>query len=265
MVGSEINLKIIQMTMVTDNKLEVRTYTTREEMGRAAAEKFAREAARLLRQREEINVVFAAAPSQNDFLAALYYEHLEWHRINAFHMDEYVGLDNKAPQAFGNFLRMHLFDKFNFLSVNYLNGNAEDSAAECSRYTVLLQKYPVDIVCMGIGENGHLAFNDPPVADFDDMHMVKVVELDEVCRQQQVNDGCFASLEEVPTKALTLSIPALVSAGYVSCVVPGPTKAQAVKCTLDSEISTQTPATILRVHPNAVLFLDRDSSQVLDV
>jgi len=249
------------MTKATD--LEVRIYEDRKSMGTAAAEKFAKEAAALLKMKEEINVVFAAAPSQNEFLAALHYENLDWNRINAFHMDEYIGLAADAPQGFGNFLKHRLFDKFNFKSVNYLNGNAADIAAECERYTALLNQYPVDVVCMGIGENGHLAFNDPPVADFEDKHTVKVVELDEICRQQQVNDGCFAQINQVPTQALTLTIPALLSANYINCVVPGPTKANAVANTLNSKITTENPATILRNHPRAVLFLDQDSSKLI--
>ncbi|RZJ88243.1 MAG: glucosamine-6-phosphate deaminase, partial [Chryseobacterium sp.] len=178
--------------------------------------------------------------------------------------DEYIGLAADAPQGFGNFLRHRLFDKFNFKSVNYLNGNADDISAECERYTTLLTQNKVDIVCMGIGENGHLAFNDPPVADFEDKDTVKVVKLDEVCRQQQVNDGCFATLDEVPRRALTLTIPALLSAIYINCVVPGPTKAIAVANTLNSQISTENPATILRKHVKTVLFLDGDSSKLLN-
>ncbi|MNK17570.1 Glucosamine-6-phosphate deaminase 1 [compost metagenome] len=251
------------MITAIDNKLDVRIYEDRKSLGAAAAEKFAKEVTALLKTKDYINVVFAAAPSQNEFLAALDYENIDWGRINAFHMDEYIALAADAPQGFGNFLKHRLFDKFNFKSVNYLNGNADDIAAECTRYTALLQQHPVDIVCMGIGENGHLAFNDPPVADFEDKHTVKVVELDEVCRQQQVNDGCFATLEEVPTKALTLTIPALVSAAYINCVVPGPTKAAAVKHTLNSEVSTENPATILRNHSNAVLYLDNESSKLI--
>lgn len=252
------------MTTIAETKLDVRVYETRKEMGGAASEKFAKEVNELLLNKDEINVIFAAAPSQNEFLEALYYESLDWSRINAFHMDEYIGLPAEAPQGFGNFLKHRLFDKFNFKSVNYLNGNADDIEAECARYTNLLHQHQIDIVCMGIGENGHLAFNDPPVADFEDKHTVKVVELDEVCRQQQVNDGCFATLDEVPTKALTLTIPTLLSAKYINCVVPGPTKAEAVKHTLNSEISTENPATILRKHPKAVLYLDRDSSKLLN-
>ncbi len=252
------------MTNIVETKLDVRIYEDRKSMGAAAAEKFAKEVTALLKIKEEINVVFAAAPSQNDFLQALDYENLDWSKINAFHMDEYIGLAGDAPQGFGNFLKHRLFDKFNFKSVNYLNGNADDIMGECNRYTSLLRQHPTDIVCMGIGENGHLAFNDPPVADFEDKHTVKVVQLDEVCRQQQVNDGCFAALVEVPKEALTLTIPALLSASYINCVVPGPTKAEAVNHTLNSEISTGNPATILRVHPNAVLFLDQDSSKLLN-
>lgn len=251
------------MTTDYENKLETRIYRTREEMGAAAAEKFAKEVNKLLGTKAEINVIFAAAPSQNEFLQSLKYENLDWQRINAFHMDEYIGLAADAPQGFGNFLKERLFSQFNFKSVNYLNGNADDIESECTRYASLLAKYPVDIVCMGIGENGHLAFNDPPVADFEDPKIVKVVVLDEVCRQQQVNDGCFAALNKVPKQALTLTIPALLSAGYINCVVPGPTKAQAVAHTLNSEISTENPATILRTHPKAVLFLDQDSSRLL--
>ncbi|MFN0256567.1 glucosamine-6-phosphate deaminase [Pedobacter ureilyticus] len=252
------------MMIANENKLDVRIYETRREMGRAASEKFAREVNELLKTREEINIVFAAAPSQNEFLEGLEYENIDWSRINAFHMDEYIKLAANAPQGFGNFLKHRLFDKFNFKSVNYLNGNAEDISLECARYTALLKQHPIDLVCMGIGENGHLAFNDPPVADFEDKHTVKVVELDEICRQQQVNDGCFDTLAEVPTHALTLTIPALLSANYINCVVPGPTKAEAVKHTLNSKISTENPATILRKHPRAVLFLDQDSSRLIN-
>lgn len=252
------------MTNLVQTKLDVRIYGDRKSMGAAASEKFAKEVTALLKTKEQISVVFAAAPSQNEFLEALDYENLDWSRINAFHMDEYIGLAADAPQGFGNFLKHRLFDKFRFKSVNYLNGNASDIAAECERYTSLLNQNKVDIVCMGIGENGHLAFNDPPVADFEDKHTVKVVELDEICRQQQVNDGCFTTINEVPKEALTLTIPALLSAKYINCVVPGPTKAQAVENTLQAEISTENPATILRTHPNAVLFLDVESSNLLN-
>ncbi|MDF2724351.1 MAG: glucosamine-6-phosphate deaminase, partial [Paenibacillus sp.] len=130
---------------------------------------------------------------------------------------------------------------------------------ECKRYGDLLREAPIDIVCLGIGENGHLAFNDPPVAEFDDPLTIKPVELDRACRQQQVNDGCFASFDDVPTHALTLTIPTLLSASYLYCMVPGPTKRAAVERTLDGEIATECPSTVLRRHPDCTLYVDRDS------
>ena len=233
---------------------------SRDALGKAAAEKFVHEVSLRLQTKDVINVIFAAAPSQHEFLEYLCASALDWKRINAFHMDEYIGLPADAPQGFGNFLKLHLFDKVNFRTVHFINGNADDPAAECLRYAALLQEHPVDIVCMGIGENGHLAFNDPPVADFNDPYNVKVVELEYACRKQQVSDGCFATIEQVPTHAITLTIPVLLSADYISCVVPGERKAQAVYDTLYKEMIAEYPSTILRSHGHTILFTDRESS-----
>ncbi|WP_442588249.1 glucosamine-6-phosphate deaminase [Pedobacter sp. AW31-3R] len=241
--------------------LEVRIYESRKLLGEAAAKRLAESIALLLKEKEELNIIFAAAPSQNEFLAALSHENIRWDCVNAFHMDEYVGLDEHAPQRFGNFLKEALFSKFNFRSVHYLNGNAEDVESECMRYSSLLEDFPADIVCLGIGENGHLAFNDPPVADFNDPKLVKVVELDLPCRQQQVNDGCFSRLEQVPTHALTLTIPVLMHAKLINCVVPGSRKAQAVAHTLRKPVAEDFPATVLRKHAGTVIFLDSDSAE----
>ncbi len=232
-------------------------------MGESAATAVVAKINALLKVQREVNIIFAAAPSQNEFLAAFITKDVEWNHINAFHMDEYIGLHPDAPQAFGNFLMDRIFSKLPFKSINYLNGNAADIDKECNRYQNLLTQYPPDIVCLGIGENGHLAFNDPPVADFNDPKLVKQVELDLACRQQQVNDGCFQSLEEVPTHALTLTIPSLLSATYLSVVVPGPAKAQAVYNTLNANIDELNPATILRTHTNTVLYLDKASSALI--
>lgn len=243
-------------------KLKVQIYDTRKAMGEASAKDVAAKIKELLSKKQEINMIFAAAPSQDDFLAAVREDKsIEWGRINAFHMDEYIGLDPEAPQGFGNFLRDRLFGKVPFKSVNYLNGNAESVDAECERYTALLKKYPTDIVCMGIGENGHIAFNDPHVAFFNDPRMVKSVELDLKCRNQQVNDGCFASLDKVPTHALTLTIPALVASTYVYCIVPAKTKADAVYNTVTGEITEKCPASILKKHERAILYTDKDSGK----
>lgn len=251
------------MTFKKD-KLDIKIYDTREQMGIAAAEDVAAGIKACLAQKDEINMIFAAAPSQNDMLAALCArDDIEWERINAFHMDEYIGLDPNAPQCFSNFLKEHIFDLKPFKSVNLIDASATDPEAECARYAALLEKYPVDIVCMGIGENGHIAFNDPHVADFSDPKAVKSVSLDDVCRMQQVNDGCFAAIDDVPKWAITLTIPTLVSAAYNYCVVPASTKANAVKNTVEGPISEQCPATILRNKDNAILYCDADSSALL--
>jgi glucosamine-6-phosphate deaminase len=183
--------------------------------------------------------------------------------VTAFHLDEYVGLSNEAPESFGHFLQVKLFEKVRPGNVYYLNGMAGDFEAECKRYAGLLRDHPLEVACIGIGENGHLAFNDPPFADFQDPLLVKIVELDLVSRQQQVRDGCFKSLEEVPQKAITLTIPVILSAKFIYCMVPAHSKAEAVKKTLQDSVSTDCPATILRKHENAILFLDRDSAKLI--
>ena len=250
-------------TMPVD-KLRVEIYENRTLMGEAAARDIKAKIAELLSKKAEINMIFAAAPSQNDVLKALVEDtSIEWNRVNAYHMDEYIGLDKDAPQGFGNFLKAHIFGLVNFKSVNYIDITATDPEAEAERYGKLLQENPTDIVIMGIGENGHIAFNDPPVADFCDKKVVKAVKLDEICRQQQVNDGCFASIDKVPTHAMTLTVPTLVKAPYLFCIVPAPTKANAVFETLNGSIDEHCPASVLRTHENAKLYLDNESSKLL--
>ena len=235
-------------------------FETRDEMGANAANDVHNAILALLDEKETINMIFAAAPSQNEVLASLAEKKdIPWNRINAFHMDEYIGLSPSAPQRFGTFLKNAIFDKVPFKSVNLINGSADDIDDECERYTTLLKEYPVDIVCLGIGENGHIAFNDPGVADFNDTKFIKRAMLDSVCRNQQVNDGCFESLSDVPVAALTLTIPALTAAKYMFCVVPAVTKRNAVTATVNGEITDMCPASILRTHENAILYCDRDS------
>ena len=244
-------------------KLPVRIYDTRRNMGEAAAADVAACIRKLLAVKQEIYMIFAAAPSQNEFLAALAATPgIEWNRIHALHMDEYVGLPADAPQGFGNFLRAAIFDKVPFASVDYI-GTESDPDETCRRYAALLQGIQVDIVCMGIGENGHIAFNDPPVADFNDPLTVKKVALDETCRLQQVHDGCFARIEEVPRYAVTLTVPTMFHARYIFCIVPAPTKANAVRATVCGPVSEQCPASILRTHEHAILYTDSDSAALL--
>ena len=246
------------------DNLEVRIFENRTLMGEAAARDIKARIAALLAEKAEINMIFAAAPSQNDVLKSLVEDKtIEWNRINAYHMDEYIGLDKNAPQGFGNFLRDHIFGLVPFKSVNYIDISTTDPEAEAERYGKLLRENPTDIVVMGIGENGHIAFNDPPVANFNDPKTVKPVKLDEICRQQQVNDGCFATIDDVPTHAMTLTVPTLVAAPYLFCIVPAPTKAKAVYETLNGSIDEHCPASILRLQENAVLYLDDKSSALL--
>lgn len=246
-------------------KLKVRIYETRAQMGAEAAKDVAQKIKELLSLKPGfINIIFAAAPSQNEFLASLSLEkNIDWTRINGFHMDEYIGLDDDASQRFARFLKDRIFDKVPFNDVYYINGSESDAELECLRYSNLLKAFPADIVCMGIGENTHIAFNDPHTADFKDPVLVKVVTLDRASRQQQVHDGCFAQLEDVPTSAITLTVPALLQADSIFCIVPGKHKAMAVYQTLNSEVSEEYPSTILKQHPDATLYLDRDSAAKL--
>ena len=246
------------------DKLQVNVYDTRAAMGAAAARDIKSKFCELLATKPQINVIFAAAPSQNEVLASLVADQdIDWSRINAYHMDEYIGLAADAPQGFGNFLRAHLFDQVPFASVNLIDITAKDADREAARYGALLDQNLADVVVMGIGENGHIAFNDPPVADFHDTKTVKAVELDEICRNQQVKDGCFAAIDQVPTHALTVTVPALTRAPYLFCIVPAPSKAWAVKETLTGSIDEHCPASVLRTHDNAILYLDRDSAAQL--
>ena len=247
----------------TKDKLRVMIYDSRQAMGEGAAAEATAYLKTLLAEQPSVNIIFAAAPSQNEFLAAMAASDVDWNRVNAFHMDEYIGLRKDAPQGFGNFLRNAIFDKVPFRSVHYINGEIAPDVA-CREYTSLLEQNPVDVVFMGIGENGHIAFNDPHVANFEDNEVVKVVDLDEKCRQQQVNDGCFASLDEVPTHAITLTIPALCRAKRLFCVVPAATKAWAVNQTINGNITEHCPASIMRRHDNATLYVDNQSSELLN-
>ncbi|MFC5648207.1 glucosamine-6-phosphate deaminase [Paenibacillus solisilvae] len=254
-----MSMNIEPIRSETVDRLKVQVYASRSELGEAAGYDVANAMKELLGRKGQIRMVFAAAPSQNEFLSTLKsIEGIDWSRVTAFHMDEYIALPMDAPQRFGTFLCRGLFDEVKPGEVHLIDSSS-DFEAECQRYSRLIQEAPIDIVCLGIGENGHIAFNDPPVADFEEEALVKSVELDLACRQQQVNDGCFGALADVPTHALTLTIPALFAGAHLFCMVPGVTKAAAVKRTLNGPISTECPSTILRRHSDCTLYVDRDS------
>ena len=243
--------------------LEVEVCADRRELGVRAGTAAAEAIRAAIAQRGEARVIFAAAPSQNETLETLASApDVDWSRVVALHMDEYVGLPKGSEARFSHYLKTHIFDALSFKAV-YLLDEQTDDAADVetlrTRYEALLADGPIDVVCMGIGENGHIAFNDPPVADFDDPKRVKLVELDDACRRQQVNDGCFPNFESTPRKALTLTVPALTTGRRLICAVPGPLKAPAVRKTLSDAVSEACPATILRQTPNATLYVDAES------
>ena len=230
---------------------------SRAAMGKKAAEDIADDLRRRLHSQQSIRMIFAAAPSQSEMLTALMLmPDVDWSRITAFHMDEYLGLASEAPQRFGLWLRRAIFDRVPFAAVHLLEPGT-DPEATAPEYADRLAASPIDIVCCGIGSNGHLAFNDPP-ADLNDPSDVKA--LDRACRQQQVDDRCFEHFDDVPTHALTLTIPRLLATDRVFCCVPGPVKKTAVRRALRDPISGLVPATALRTHSNWSLYLDEDSA-----
>ena len=244
------------------DKLDVFVHDTRTSMGEQVARDFANYLRDLQSKKEQVNIVFAAAPSQSDFLDALTREEgIDWSRVSVFHMDEYIGISIDQEQSFARFVKTFVADKLNVGRFYPLNGKAESIEDECLRYTKLLRENKIDIVCLGIGENGHIAFNDPGEADFWDERDVKIVTLDEKCRNQQVNDKCFDTIDDVPKHAMTLTIPALLRAGAMFCTVPAATKAWAVERTLLGSVDVMCPATALRRHDSAQMFLDRDSGK----
>jgi glucosamine-6-phosphate deaminase len=250
---------------LTVEGMRVEVYPSRPELGRAVAAAVATAMRAGLSRKGRLSMVFAAAASQVEFLEELVRQPgLDWSRVTAFHMDEYVGVAGTARESFGRWLRERLFDRVKIGRAHYLDGMAGDPERECERYAALLRESPLDITCLGIGENGHLAFNDPPVADFSDPRSVKVVTIDEQSRIQQSAEGNFRTPEEVPSVALTMTIPALLAAALLFCTVPGPRKAKAVRAALQDPISTACPATILRRQKGVVLYLDSESAREID-
>ncbi len=246
------------------DQLNVYVYESRPQMGQAAAAVIAAEIRHAIQERGRAVVILASAPSQNEFLASLAQApDIDWSRVTAFHLDEYLGMDDQAPQSFRKFLIDRLVHKVPLGHFHGLGGEVPDGTAEAKRYAKLLEENPPDFAVLGIGENGHLAFIDPPFCDFNDPDAVKVVQLDEVCRNQQVNDGAFASLDQVPRDALSLTIPTLMSRPKLFAIAPGPAKREAIKNTVAGPISTSCPASILRTHPDAHLFIDVVAAEYL--
>ncbi len=245
-------------------QLSVEIYRDAAEMGRAAAAAVAPVIRKAVEENGEARVILATGNSQFSFIEALVGEHeIPWDKVTGFHMDEYVGIDENHPASFRRWMRERVVEKAKPGAFHFLRGDAPDPEAEAERYAALLKEKPIDVTCMGIGENGHVAFNDPPVADFEDPKTVKVVELDEACKKQQVGEGHFPSLDDVPRQALSLTIPTLLSAGKLFVMVPDSRKAEAVYNAIHGPVATSCPASILRRQAHARLYLDRAAAEKL--
>ncbi|MBN2357313.1 glucosamine-6-phosphate deaminase [candidate division KSB1 bacterium] len=246
------------------DRLNVEIYRTDVELGAAAADFVADTLNAALEKQGNANLILATGASQFTFFDALKSKKLDWSRITVFHLDEYLGMSDQHPASFRKYLRERILDAVKPHKIHFLHGDAGDIDSEIERYENLLKSHVIDLACIGIGENGHIAFNDPPVADFHDPRLVKVVTLDQACRQQQLGEGWFASLQEVPGYALTLTIPAIMNSRVISCVVPDARKSVAVHDTLFGPVATHCPASILRRHTNATLFIDLASAGKID-
>ena len=245
-----------------DLKNSVKVFESPAKTGVAAGKAIEDKIVELQERQQNVRIIFAAAPSQDTMLDYLSRSNkIDWKKIIAFNMDEYLGLPKKAPQLFANYLEENLFSKVGVKEKHLINP-WNDVADEIDGFSQLITMHKIDIVCLGIGENGHIAFNDPPVADFGDSQILKKVVLDDDCRLQQVHDACFEAIEEVPTTALTLTIPTLLNGRFLYCVVVGDKKGLAVKNTLRGPISTSCPASILRKHPHCMFYFDKAAYKV---
>lgn len=244
--------------------LKVKVYESAQAMGKAAASAAAVSLLALANQDRTIAAIFAAGASQMETLKALTsIPNLPWNSVVGFHMDEYLEISAQHPASFRRYLRVRLTGKVRMHHFYQIDGDSGNPKEACRKYADLLRRHNPQLCLLGIGENGHLAFNDPSEANFNDSLDVKIVSLDRQCRQQQVNEGWFKDLGEVPTRAITLTIPTLMRVPHLIASVPGDRKSHIVYRTLTEEISTRCPATILRTHPNAALYLDSASAAEL--
>ncbi|MBK7999279.1 MAG: glucosamine-6-phosphate deaminase [Verrucomicrobia bacterium] len=244
--------------------LAVRIYDTQSNLAADAAKQAQVCLNDVLHRNGSAAVILATGNSQLQFLDALVeLGGVDWLRVTLFHMDEYLGITDQHRASFRRYMRERVEARVKPRKFHYLAGDALLPLSECERYSHLLAAQPIDLCCLGIGENGHIAFNDPPVADFSDPHKVKLVKLDEACRLQQVGEGHFPNLDAVPQYAFTLTIPMLCSARRMLCIVPERRKAQAVHDSLKGPIVTACPGSFLRRQSHCTLFLDAESASLL--
>lgn len=246
------------------DRLQVEIHASKSDLGQAAAERAAWLIRGAIEERGRARIIIGTGPSQNEVIASLVRaQGVDWSRVEAFHMDEYAGMPRSHPASFRRWLKEHFVDIVHPGSAHWLNGDAGDLGLEQQRYATEITSAPIDVCFLGFGENGHIAFNDPHVADFSDPVLVKVVEMDERCRRQQVGEGHFPDLESVPRQALTLTCPALLMARHVICSVPDRRKAEAVRNALEGPIAPVCPASAVRNHPDARLYLEPEAASLL--
>ncbi len=235
------------------------------DLGEKAAAEAAEKICAAIAAKGEARVIFASAASQFEFIEALLsHREIDWSKVCGFHLDEYVGLGAEHPASFRRFLKERLLAKLPcaMKSFTFVGGDAKDCAAECARLEAAVREAPIDLACIGIGENGHIAFNDPP-ADFETKAAYQVVALDEVCRRQQVGEGWYPNLDAVPTHAYSMTVPQILASKAIVVIVPDARKAEAVKHTVEDEISPRVPATALRRHGACTLYLDPPAAALL--
>jgi len=242
--------------------LEIKIFDTTSELGQAAARDAARIINEAIDERDAAYVIAATGASQFEFLDALSQETIDWRKVVFFHLDEYVGLPESHPASFRRYLKERVVSRVHPRSFHFLDGEADDVDDECRRVGDLIAQQTIDVAFVGIGENGHLAFNDPP-ADFDTEDPYIVVNLDDACRQQQVGEGWFKSLAKVPAQAISMSIKQILKSRNILCIAPDLRKAEAVRASVELEVSPMHPASILQQHERVTLYLDRHSSSLL--
>jgi glucosamine-6-phosphate deaminase len=250
------------------DQLSVSVHSSISDMAQAAARVAARQLSEALKQRGEAAAILATGNSQLEFLNVLVAGqgiewNLDWSKITLFHMDEYLGLPETHTASFRRYMQERVESKLKPKKFHYVEGDSLEPIRECERYAALLAAQPIDLCCLGIGENGHLAFNDPPVANFKDDRLVKIVRLDEACSRQQVGEGHFPDLAAVPQYAITLTIPALCQVGRILAIVPEKRKAKAVLDSLTKPVSTACPGSYLQTQPHCTVYLDEDSASLL--
>ena len=257
------NMSSAFVKSMTIDRIPVHIFESNEKLGQRVAEDFAKLLSNLVERQGEASVILATGNSQLTFIDALRkLDGIPWGKVALFHMDEYLGMSDQHPASFAKFIREKVVDYVHPASFHVIRGNSPDVNSELERYRRLLREFSPDICVMGIGENGHLAFNDPP-ADFETKEVIHVVNLDKRCRIQQVGEGHFASLDDVPSRAYSLTVPALLDVKFTLVVVPELRKAEAVKAALKGPVTPNCPASILRTKPNVTLYLDRESASLL--